>query len=34
MKLESGDGQLEKLEKGYTQITNRLGDDVEHSFSG
>ena len=24
MKLESGDGELEKLEKGYTQITSRL----------
>ena len=24
MKLESGDGQLEKLEKGYTQVTSRL----------
>src|SRR5690606_34790434 len=24
MKLESGDGELEKLEKGYAQITSRL----------
>ena len=34
MKLESGDGQLEKLEKGYTQITSRLEEMLRTPSSG
>lgn len=34
MKLESGDGQLEKLEKGYTQITSRLESMLSLPSSG
>ena len=33
MKLESGDGQLEKLERGYAQVTSQAGINAKSSIS-